>query len=48
MEFLFSRIKKSKFKKLQNIRFDKKNKSAYHVFALIFKSLKIKINLFSI
>ena len=40
--FYFQRLKKINSENFKILKFDKKNKSAYHVFALIFKSLKIR------
>ena len=40
--FYFQELKKVNSKNFKILRFDKKNKSAYHVFALIFKNLKIR------
>ena len=40
--FYFQRLKKVNSKNFKILTFDKKNRSAYHIFALIFKSLKIR------
>ena len=40
--FYFQGLKKINSKNFRILKYDKKNKSAYHVFALIFKSLKIR------